>query len=128
MENTEKMNPLAVQPVGKLMMKFAIPAILSGVISSLYNIVDQIFIGQSVGMLGNAATNVAFPIIIFCTGISLLLGIGTAANFSLALGEGKKERAGKFAGTGITSLVIAGFLIMIIGFLFMQYFPLFSIL
>ena len=120
MENTKKINPLAVQPVGKLMMKFAIPAILSGVISSLYNIVDQIFIGQSVGMLGNAATNVAFPIIIFCTGISLLLGIGTAANFSLALGEGKKERAGNFAGTGITSLIIAGFLIMIIGFLFMD--------
>ena len=65
MENTKKINPLAIQPVGKLMMKFAIPAILSGVISSLYNIVDQIFIGQSVGMLGNAATNVAFPIIIF---------------------------------------------------------------
>lgn len=120
MEEKGKVNPLAVEPVGKLMMKFAIPAILSGVISSLYNIVDQIFIGQSVGMLGNAATNVAFPLIIFCTGISLLLGIGTAANFSLSLGEGKKERAGAFAGTGITSLVIAGLLIMIVGFLFMN--------
>lgn len=120
MEEKGKVNPLAVEAVGKLMMKFAIPAILSGVISSLYNIVDQIFIGQSVGMLGNAATNVAFPLIIFCTGISLLLGIGTAANFSLSLGEGKKERAGAFAGTGITSLVIAGLLIMIVGFLFMN--------
>ena len=120
MDNMEKTNPLEVQPVGKLMMKFAIPAILSGVISSLYNIVDQIFIGQSVGMLGNAATNVAFPLIIFCTGISLLLGIGTAANFSLSLGEGKRERAGNYAGTGITALIIAGFLIMIVGFLFMN--------
>lgn len=120
MEEKGKVNPLAVEAVGKLMMKFAIPAILSGVISSLYNIVDQIFIGQSVGMLGNAATNVAFPLIIFCTGISLLLGIGTAANFSLSLGEGKKERAGAFAGTGITSLVITGLLIMIVGFLFMN--------
>lgn len=120
MNNSKEMNPLATQPVGKLMIKFAIPAILSGVISSLYNIVDQIFIGQSVGMLGNAATNVAFPLIIFCTGISLLLGIGTAANFSLSMGEGKQERAGNFAGTGISVLVLAGILIMIAGFIFMD--------
>ena len=72
MSQNVKENPLATQPVGKLMLKFAIPAIISGLVSSLYNIVDQIFIGQKVGMLGNAATNVAFPIIIFCTGISLL--------------------------------------------------------
>lgn len=120
MDQNVKMNPLATQPVGKLMLKFAIPAIISGLVSSLYNIVDQIFIGQKVGMLGNAATNVAFPIIIFCTGIALLLGIGTAANMSLSLGEGEKERAGTFAGTGMTMLVLAGVLIAIFGFIFMK--------
>lgn len=55
-------------------------------VTALYNIVDQIFIGQGVGMLGNAATNIAFPLSTTCTAISLLLGIGSATNFSLNLG------------------------------------------
>lgn len=63
--NTAVQNPLGTAPVGKLIAKFAIPAIISMLVSALYNIVDQIFIGQGVGMLGNAATNVAFPVTIF---------------------------------------------------------------
>ena len=57
-------NPLGTAPVGSLIAKFAIPAIISMLVSALYNIVDQIFIGQGVGMLGNAATNIAFPVTI----------------------------------------------------------------
>ena len=60
-------NPLAVEKIGKLIARFAIPAIISMLVSSLYNIVDQIFIGQGVGVLGNAATNIAFPVSIICT-------------------------------------------------------------
>ena len=59
---TEQQNPLATQKVSSLILKFTIPAIISMMVSSLYNIVDQIFIGQGVGMLGNAATNIAFPV------------------------------------------------------------------
>ena len=55
-------NPLGTEPVGKLLRKFAVPSIISMLVMSLYNIVDQIFIGQCVGELGNAATNVAFPV------------------------------------------------------------------
>ena len=55
-------NPLGIAPVGSLLAKFAIPAIISMLVNALYNIVDQIFIGQGVGMLGNAATNIAFPV------------------------------------------------------------------
>ena len=58
----EQKNPLAVERIGRLIAKFAIPAIISMLVSSLYNIVDQIFIGRGVGLLGNAATNVAFPV------------------------------------------------------------------
>ena len=60
-------NPLGTAPVGSLITKFAIPAIISMLVSALYNIVDQIFIGQGVGMLGNAATNIAFPVTIIST-------------------------------------------------------------
>ena len=78
-------NPLGVEKPGKLLVKFAVPSIIAMLVSALYNIVDQIFIGQSVGMLGNAATNVAFPLTTVYTAIALLLGIGGAANFNLSM-------------------------------------------
>ena len=101
-------NPLAYERVGKLIAKFAIPAIISMLVNSLYNIVDQIFIGQGVGMLGNAATNVAFPVSIICTATALLLGIGSASNFNLESGAGNQERANRIVGTGLSMLVICG--------------------
>ena len=85
-------NPLGVMKIEKLIPKFAIPAIISMLVSSLYNIVDQIFIGQGVGMLGNAATNIAFPISIICSATALLLGIGTASNFNLSSGAGSRRK------------------------------------
>ena len=91
-------NPLGTEPIGTLLTRFAVPSIIAMLVSSLYNIVDQFFIGRSVGMLGNAATNVAFPLSITCTALSLLCGIGGAANFNLAMGRGKKEEAASFAG------------------------------
>lgn len=63
-ETAETKNPLGHEPVGKLIGKFAIPCVISLIVNSLYNIVDQIFIGHGVGYLGNGATNVVFPITI----------------------------------------------------------------
>lgn len=72
LEESVKVNPLATEKVERLILKFSIPAIISMLVSSLYNIVDQIFIGQGVGLLGNAATNIAFPIYdyLYCNGIA----------------------------------------------------------
>ena len=103
---TEQQNPLATQKVSSLILKFTIPAIISMMVSSLYNIVDQIFIGQGVGMLGNAATNIAFPVNIICTAVALLLGIGSASNFNLKSGAGQTEVAKNYAGNGLTMLVV----------------------
>ena len=87
MQNMEdQYNPLGFEKESKLLVNFAIPCIISMLVTALYNIVDQIFIGQGVGMLGNAATNIAFPLSTTCTAISLLIGIGGATNFSLKLG------------------------------------------
>ena len=86
MNNTKEKeveNPLGIAPVGGLIRKFAVPAIISMLVSAMYNIVDQIFIGQGVGMLGNAATNVAFPVTTIATALALLLGIGGASNYNL---------------------------------------------
>ena len=75
-----RQNPLGSAPLGKLLVKFAVPSIISMLVSALYNIVDQIFIGQGVGMYGNAATNVAFPLTTLATAVGLMLGIGGASN------------------------------------------------
>lgn len=111
MKHSSAPNPLGSAPVGSLLRKFAIPSIISMVVNALYNIVDQIFIGQGVGMLGNAATNVAFPMTTVTVAVSLLLGIGGASNFNLALGRKQNEKAKSIAGTAFGSLVIFGILL-----------------
>ncbi|MDO5349867.1 MAG: MATE family efflux transporter [Lachnospiraceae bacterium] len=108
----EKTNPLENGAVGKLIAKFAIPAIIGGLISAAYNIVDQIFIGQSVGLLGNAATNVAFPLVTISNSLALLFGVGSASNFSLELGDKRKDSAVRFYGNGISFLLASGILLL----------------
>lgn len=113
-------NPLATEKIEKLIPRFAIPAIISMLVSSLYNIVDQIFIGQGVGLLGNAATNIAFPITIVCTATALLLGIGSASNFNLSAGAKQQERANYFAANGLTLLLAGGLLIAVLVLVFLN--------
>ena len=86
-------NPLATEPVGKLLLKFSVPTALTLMVNYMYNIVDQIFVGQKAGYLGIAATNVAFPLSTICVAIALLIGDGCAANISLHLGRKEYEKA-----------------------------------
>lgn len=79
-------NPLGYQSLPRLLRTFAVPSIISMLVGSLYNIVDQIFIGQGVGYLGNAATNVSYPLTTVSLAIALLIGVGSASRFSLSLG------------------------------------------
>lgn len=88
-------------------------------VTALYNIVDQIFIGQGVGMLGNAATNIAFPLSTTCTAISLLLGIGSATNFSLHLGAGEKDESAKYAGNGMCLMAVFGISLFLLTTIFL---------
>ena len=105
---TETQNPLGFKKESRLLVEFAIPCVISMLVTALYNIVDQIFIGQGVGMLGNAATNIAFPFSTTCTAISLLLGIGSATNVSLKLGAGREKESASYAGCGILLMTISG--------------------
>ena len=124
-EIKQEINPLGVDPVGGLISKFAIPAIISMLVSALYNIVDQIFIGQGVGMLGNAATNVAFPVTTIATALALLLGIGGASNYNLEMGAGREKKASSIAGTALSTLVITGVILAVAVLLFLR--PLLSL-
>ncbi len=101
-------------PIGTLMLKFAVPSIIAMLVSALYNIVDQVFIGRYVGTLGNAATNIAFPLAMSCTAIGLLFGIGGAANFNLSMGRREYEKAPYFIGNALVMLVSLGTLLFLI--------------
>ena len=104
----QKENPLGVQGIPRLLASFAIPSIIAMVVSSLYNVVDQIFIGQGVGYLGNAATNVAFPLSTICMAITLTISIGTASRFSLSLGRKETEAAARTVGSGLCLMAVFG--------------------
>jgi len=110
---------LGKDKISKLLLSFAIPCVISMLINSIYNIVDQIFIGQGVGYLGNAATNVIFPLVIICNSLAQLFGNGCAANLSLRLGEGKKEEAKKSVGATITTIILSSILLSIIAYIFL---------
>ena len=113
-------NPLGTEPVGKLLRQFAVPSIVAMMVSALYNIVDQFFIGQSIGELGNAATNVAFPLSTVCTAIALLLGIGASASFNLSMGRGEKEKALYYVGNAAVLLFAFGVLLCVFTEVFLR--------
>lgn len=109
MEQTQTVqNPLGYKKIPSLLAAFAIPSIIATLVSSLYNIVDQVFIGQGVGYLGNAATNVSYPLTTICLAISLLIGVGSASRFSLSLGAGEQEEACRVVGNGICMMLLSG--------------------
>lgn len=103
-------NPLGYKSIPSLLRSFAIPSIIATLVSSLYNIVDQVFIGQGVGYLGNSATNVSYPLTTICLALSLLIGIGSASRFSLCLGAGEQEEAANVVGNSICMMLLSGIL------------------
>lgn len=113
-------NPLGEEKIGKLLRSYAVPSIISMLVGALYNIVDQFFIGRSVGMLGNAATNVAFPLSTLCTAAALLFGVGGAATFSLKLGAKKEKEAAEAVGNAVTLLCAVGVLISVVVLIFLR--------
>jgi putative MATE family efflux protein len=113
-------NPLGHAPIGRLMLQFSIPSIITLVVSSLYNIVDQIFIGHSIGYLGNAATNVIFPLTVLALALSLMIGDGGAAFMNLNLGQGNKSEASKAVGNVVTASLVSSITLSIVCLIFLK--------
>lgn len=124
MKNTMKKpktkNPLGYQPIGRLLMKFAIPSVVSMLVNAVYNIVDQIFIGQGVGYLGNAATTVSFPIVTIILAVGTMLGAGGSAYAAIKLGEKNEAEAEKTLGNIFVLLTIIGLALTILGLVFLD--------
>ena len=109
-----KKHPFEYEAIGKLLTALAAPAITSNIVNALYNIVDQIFIGQGIGYIGIGATNISFPIVILCMAIGVMFGIGGASSFSIELGRKKYKKAKNIIGTASSLLVIIGMILCII--------------
>ncbi len=123
MENKEVLqakNPLETETIGKLMLKYSLPAIASSLVNSVYNIVDQIFVGNKIGEMGNAATNVAFPLVMIITTLAMTFGAGSSAAFSIYLGQKEEKRAKSVVGSGMTLMLICGIFIALISQLFLR--------
>lgn len=107
-------NPLYFEKIHKLLFKYGTPSVISMLVGSLYNIVDQIFIGQGIGINGNAATNVAFPLTIICIFISLFIGVGGASLYSIMLGRGENKNASVIIGNTVTLSFLFGIALSLI--------------
>lgn len=101
-----------------LILKYSLPAIISNLVASFYNIVDQIFIGNIIGVEGNAATNITYPLIILTTAYTLLIGIGGVSNFSISLGRKDLTSAKKYVGGIIILAPLGGIIITLISLIF----------
>ena len=111
---------LGTEPIGKLLIKYSVPAIIGMIVNGLYNVVDRIFIGNipGVGPLAITGLGVTMPIMTIIMAFGMLIGIGTTTNISIKLGQGKKEEAEKLIGNAITLALIVGLLISVFGLIF----------
>lgn len=116
---SERSEMLGNAPVTSLMIKFAVPSIIAMLVGALYNIVDQLFIGNAVGQLGNAATNIAFPFTTSCLSLALLFGIGGASCFNLNMGRGDREKAPYFVGNAAVMMIICGIVLLAVTQIFL---------
>lgn len=115
MEQSNENIILGEEKIAKLLVKFSIPCILSLLISALYNIVDQIFVGNSkLGYLGNAATGIVFPILIITQAFAWCIGDGCAAYLSICQGKKDTKNAHQCIGTGITVTLVLSVLMMVL--------------
>lgn len=120
MKDVVKDNPLGNAKISSLIVKYAVPSIVAMLVVSMYNIVDQLFIGNVIGELGNAATNIAFPLTNVCVALGLMFGIGGASAFNLKLGAGEKEEAPYYLGNAVSMLLISGIALFLIVEIFLE--------
>ena len=115
MDGQQQIHALGHERISKLLLKFSIPCVTGLLISAFYNIVDQIFIGNSeLGYLGNAATGVSFPVICIANAFAWCIGDGAASFLSICAGRKDVERAHKCVGTGITVTTLISIVLAIV--------------
>jgi putative MATE family efflux protein len=115
-------NILGTDPIGKLLLKYSVPAIIGMMVNALYNIVDRIFIGNipGVGPMAITGLGVTMPIMSIIIAFGTLIGVGSTTNVSIKLGEGRRDKAERIVGNAISLAVILGIVITIFGTIFLN--------
>ena len=116
----DKSKQLGEENIGKLLLKFSVPAIVGMLVNALYNVVDRIFIGRGVGKLALTGVTVTFPIANIIIAFGMLVGIGTAAFVSIKLGQQNKEEAEHALGNALTLIIITSILVTVVGLIFLE--------
>lgn len=113
---------LGEEKISKLLLEFSIPAIIGMVVTTLYNIIDRMFIGhiKDVGNLAIAGVGITMPLMTIIMAFGMLIGIGTATRISISLGEHNKEKAEKFLGNAFSLIIIISILLTVVGLAFMD--------
>ncbi len=107
-DKSQRLNELSTLPVGKLLWRYSLPAIVGIVVMQLYNLVDRIFIGQVVGDDAIAGLAITFPVTNIATALGVLIGAGASARISIALGAGNDSQARLITGNSLTLTLIIG--------------------
>ncbi|MBQ7991580.1 MAG: MATE family efflux transporter [Solobacterium sp.] len=105
------MNELEEGKISTLLVRYCLPAMAGSLVTALYSIVDQIFIGSAAGVYGNAASNVVWPLVIFLTALSLMCGVGVSACMNMAMGRQDTVSARRYTAGGISLMVLCGLLL-----------------
>ena len=118
----EHANPLGVEPIFKLLVRFSVPAIIGMLVNAFYNVVDRIYIGNSpsLGANGIAGITIAFPIMIILLAMGVLFGIGGSTLFSIRLGQKKPEQAQEVLATSFLLLILSGLFFLVLGQIFLS--------
>lgn len=105
------MNELEEGKISTLLVRYCLPAMAGSLVTALYSIVDQIFIGSAAGVYGNAASNVVWPLVTFLTALSLMCGVGVSACMNMAMGRQDTVSARRYTAGGISLMVLCGLLL-----------------
>ncbi|WP_373325559.1 MATE family efflux transporter [Sporomusa paucivorans] len=111
---------LGEEPIGKLLWRFSIPAIIGMMVNALYNVVDSIFVGNGVGEIGLTAVTIAFPIMLVMMAFGMLIGVGASTLVSIRLGENNRAEAEQILGNALTLIIILAFVMSVAGLLFLE--------
>lgn len=120
MEHNEQTRQLEHDPIGVLLWRFSLPAILGMLVSATYNIVDRIFIGQTIGEIGITAATLSFPAMMIINGLGMMIGVGSSTLISIKLGEKKAEDAEKIIGQAFLLFFIMSLVMGALGLLFLE--------
>ncbi len=119
MDHSERTRQLEFAPVGSLLWKYSVPAILGTVVNATYNITDRVFIGQTIGEIGITAATLSFPVMMIINGFGMMVGIGSTTLISIRLGEKRNRDAEKILGQSLCLFLVmfAAFLVLGLSFL-----------